>query len=75
MDAECIAQDPFATVPEHYQLLFDNEWVQVAKISYKPLEKAPVHDHPAARRSTFTRPMAVPWFSAISNSAISGARR
>jgi quercetin dioxygenase-like cupin family protein len=41
------AQDPFVAAKDHYRLEFENDWVQVSRVSYGPHETAPVHDHPA----------------------------
>jgi hypothetical protein len=41
------AQDPFIAAKRHYKLEFENDWVQVSRVSYGPHETAPVHDHPA----------------------------
>lgn len=39
-------QDPFVVAADHYKLELDNEWVQIARVSYRPHDTAPVHDHP-----------------------------
>lgn len=41
------AQDPFRVSPENYKLEFDNKLVRVSRVSYRPGDKLPVHDHPA----------------------------
>lgn len=41
------AQDPYATAPNNYKLEFENEWVRVSRVSYRPGDKLPVHSHPA----------------------------
>ena len=39
------AQDPLATLPQNYRLVFDNSAVAVIRAHYGPHEKIPVHDH------------------------------
>jgi hypothetical protein len=39
------AQDPLATLPKNYSLVFDNSAVAVIRAHYGPHEKIPVHDH------------------------------
>jgi len=41
-----LAQDPTKVEPKHYQLRFENEWVQVVDVHYGPHEKSGLHDHP-----------------------------
>jgi hypothetical protein len=41
------AQDPFRISPENYKLEFENKFVRVSRVSYRPGDKLPVHDHPA----------------------------
>jgi len=42
-----LAQDPFQVAGAHYQRVFENEYAQVARVTYGPHEKTPVHDHPS----------------------------
>lgn len=42
-----LAQDPFAVAGQHYHRVFENAYVQVARVSYGPHESTPVHDHPS----------------------------
>ena len=41
------AQDPYRTAPDNYKLEFENEWVRVSRVSYRPGDKLQVHEHPA----------------------------
>jgi hypothetical protein len=41
------AQDPFRVSPENYKLEFENKFVRVSRVRYRPGDKLPVHDHPA----------------------------
>jgi quercetin dioxygenase-like cupin family protein len=41
-----LAQDPTKVESKHYQLAFENEWVQVVNVHYGPHEKSAMHDHP-----------------------------
>jgi quercetin dioxygenase-like cupin family protein len=41
-----LAQDPTKVEPKHYQLAFENEYVQVLNIHYGPREKSALHNHP-----------------------------
>jgi quercetin dioxygenase-like cupin family protein len=41
-----LAQEPTKVEPKHYQLAFENEWVQVVNVHYGPHEKSVMHDHP-----------------------------
>jgi quercetin dioxygenase-like cupin family protein len=41
-----LAQDPTKVEPKHYQLRFENEFVQVVNVHYGPHEKSALHDHP-----------------------------
>jgi len=41
-----LAQDPTKIEPKHYQLAFENEYVQVVNIHYGPHEKSALHNHP-----------------------------
>lgn len=40
-----LAQDPLKTLPQAYQLEFENDWVKVTRAHYGPREKIPEHDH------------------------------
>jgi hypothetical protein len=42
-----LAQDPFQVAADHYHRVFENESVQVARVTYGPHEKTQVHDHPS----------------------------
>ena len=42
-----LAQDPFQVAGAHYHRLFENEFAQVARVSYGAHETTPVHDHPS----------------------------
>jgi len=41
-----LAQDPTKVEPKHYQLAFENEFVQVVNVHYGPHEKSTLHNHP-----------------------------
>jgi hypothetical protein len=41
------AQDPITTLPDNYQLTFENEYVRVTRVHYGPLVKLPGHTHTA----------------------------
>ena len=41
----CLGQDPVKTLPDSYQLQFENDWVKVTKVHYAPHANIPVHDH------------------------------
>jgi hypothetical protein len=43
-----LAQDPFQVAPDAYRLQFENDWVKVTRVHYRPKEKIPAHDHPKA---------------------------
>jgi quercetin dioxygenase-like cupin family protein len=43
-----LAQDPTKIEPKHYQLAFENEYVQVVNIHYGPHEKSALHNHPGS---------------------------
>jgi hypothetical protein len=47
MASTACAQDPYAVASNNYKLEFENEWVRVSRVSYRPGDKLPVHDHPA----------------------------
>lgn len=40
------AQDPFVVAPEHYHLLFENDWARATRVTYGPHDTAPIHEHP-----------------------------
>ncbi len=40
------AQDPLTTIPEAYQVQFENDWVKVVRVHYAAGVKLPVHTHP-----------------------------
>ncbi|MBI4115378.1 MAG: hypothetical protein HY447_02260 [Candidatus Omnitrophica bacterium] len=40
------AQDPLELAPDIYTLLFENERVRVADVSFQPGEKIAMHSHP-----------------------------
>ena len=42
-----IAQDVMKVVPEHYQVVFENDRVRVVQNTLKPGESDPIHTHPA----------------------------
>ena len=41
-----LGQDPLKVAPEAYQLDFENDWVRVIRVHYRPHVNIPVHDHP-----------------------------
>lgn len=41
------AQDPYKLAPQNYQSEFENDWVRVSRVRYKPGDRIAVHDHPA----------------------------
>jgi len=41
------AQDPLTTIPEAYQVQFENDWVKVVRVHYAAGVKLPDHTHPA----------------------------
>ena len=45
--APLLSQDPLQVLPDNYRLMFQNDVVRVIRVSYRPLEKLPVHDHSA----------------------------
>ena len=45
--AAVLGQDPYTTAPNNYKLEFENDWVRVSRVTYRPGDKLPVHDHPA----------------------------
>ena len=42
------AQDPVVVDPKHHRVEFENDQIRVLRISFKPGESAPMHDHPCA---------------------------
>jgi quercetin dioxygenase-like cupin family protein len=44
--AAASAQDPVKVDPKHYKVEFENEHVRVLRITYGPLEKSVMHEHP-----------------------------
>lgn len=40
------AQDPLTSLPEAYQLQFENDWVKVVRVHYAAGAKLPEHTHP-----------------------------
>jgi hypothetical protein len=45
--APVYAQDPLELLPENYRLVWRSDFVRVIHVTYRPLEKLPVHDHSA----------------------------
>ena len=43
-----LAQDPFRVAARNYTLEFENDWVKIARVRYKPYDKTVLHDHPSA---------------------------
>lgn len=41
------AQDPYRLAPNNYKLEFENEWVRLSRVIYKPGDVIAEHDHPA----------------------------
>jgi len=41
-----VAQDPTQILKDNYTLDFDNDFVRVIRVRYRPHEKLPTHDHP-----------------------------
>ncbi len=39
------AEDATVAAPEHYRVEFENDLVRVVRVSYRPHEKSPMHDH------------------------------
>jgi quercetin dioxygenase-like cupin family protein len=46
LTSSALAQDPTKVEPKHYQLAFENEFVQVVNVHYGPHEKSTLHSHP-----------------------------
>lgn len=42
-----LAQDPVASDPAHYSVVFENDQVRVLRIRYGPNEEGVMHSHPA----------------------------
>jgi len=40
-----VAQDPLKSLPQNYNLEFENEWVKVVRVHYGAKEKLPPHNH------------------------------
>lgn len=47
ISALAFAQDPYTVAPKNYHLEFENPYVRVSRVSYRPGDKLAVHDHPA----------------------------
>jgi len=45
--AAAAAQDPTKTLPEHYKVQFENDWVKVVSVHYPAGAKLPDHTHSA----------------------------
>jgi hypothetical protein len=43
-----LVQDPFRVAARNYTLEFENDWVKIARVRYKPHDKTVLHDHPSA---------------------------
>ena len=41
-----LAQDPTVVDSTHYNVVFENEQVRVLRVTYGPLEKSVMHEHP-----------------------------
>jgi hypothetical protein len=41
------AQDPYKIAPNNYRLEFQNEYTRVSRVTLRPGDKIPTHDHPA----------------------------
>lgn len=46
--APALAQDPVKVDPAHHAVVFENEQVRVLRITMKPGEKTPAHQHPSS---------------------------
>ena len=44
--APAFAQDPTVVDSDHYKVMFENDHVRVLRITYGPLEKSVMHEHP-----------------------------
>jgi hypothetical protein len=44
--APAFAQDPTVVDSDHYKVMFENDHVRVLWITYGPLEKSVMHEHP-----------------------------
>jgi hypothetical protein len=42
-----VTQDPYQRAPENFQLEFENAWTRVSRVTFRPGDKIPEHDHPA----------------------------
>src|SRR5688572_7282865 len=45
--APVFCQNPYQAAPDNYKLEFENDWVRVSRVTYRPGDKLPVHEHPA----------------------------
>ena len=43
--APLLAQDAATSLPDHYRVVFENEWVKVTRVHYPPHAKLPPHAH------------------------------
>jgi hypothetical protein len=41
------AQDAYQVAPNNYRKVFENEWVRISRVTYRPGEKIAAHTHPA----------------------------
>jgi hypothetical protein len=41
------AQDAYQVAPNNYRKVFENEWVRISHVTYRPGEKIGAHTHPA----------------------------
>jgi peptidoglycan/xylan/chitin deacetylase (PgdA/CDA1 family) len=40
------AEDPYRVAPENYHFVFENEWARASRVTFRPGDRLPVHQHP-----------------------------
>lgn len=40
------ALDPYRVAPANYHFVFENEWARATRVTFRPADKLPVHQHP-----------------------------
>jgi peptidoglycan/xylan/chitin deacetylase (PgdA/CDA1 family) len=40
------ARDPYRVAPGNYCFVFENEWARATRVTFRPHDKLPVHEHP-----------------------------
>jgi len=48
-----MAEDPYRVAPDNYHFVFENEWARASRVTFRPGDKLPVHQHPSTPTTVY----------------------